>query len=401
MRHENSTTHLSSDLTDSRLLAFLRELVAIDSTPGREERVVHRIAEEMKNLGYQDAHVDEDGNAVGHFGQGSPVILTDCHVDTIPDHGKGLWRHDPFGAELDGDRLYGLGVSDMKASAAAVIYGVARLFASGHAPQGTVHVVSSIGEESMEGAVLAGTFDRCKPDIALIGEPTDLRLAFGQRGRAKIEVDVTGKSSHAGHPEVGVNAVEFMAQFVDSVAAIKHPVHPILGPRTATCIDIHSEPYPSVSQVPASCRARFDCRFGPDETKESLVAMLAEHRSAWSGAPRQPELDVHMYIAEFEVFTGQRYSVPEYAPAWLTPLDSDVVQACLAGLRAAGLPAETCTYGFCTNGSLTAGLRGVTTVGYGIAREEIAHTVDEYIEIDKLYRGTEGYAVVIASLLAS
>ena len=131
------------------------------------------------------------------------------------------------------------------------------------------------------------------------------------------------------------------------------------------------------------------------------MAMLAEHRSAWSAARRQPKLDVHMYVAEFEVFTGKTYSVPEYAPAWLTPLDSDVVQACLTGLRAAGLPAETSTYGFCTNGSLTAGLRGVTTVGYGIAREEVAHIVDEYIEIDKLYKGTEGYAVVVAALLAS
>ena len=400
MRHE-TTTQLSNDLSDRRLLGFLRELVSIDSTPGREERVVHRVAEEMESLGYQDARVDEAGNAVGHFGKGSPVILTDCHVDTIPDHGKGLWSHEPFSAQLDGDRLYGLGVSDMKASAAAVIYGVARLFASGHPPKGTVHVVSSIAEEMMEGAALAYTFDRCKPDIALIGEPTDLRLAFGQKGRAKIEVDVTGVASHAGHPEVGVNAVEFMAQFVDSVAAIKHPVHPILGPRTATCIDIHSEPYPSVSQVPASCRARFDCRFGPDETKESLMAMLAEHRSAWSGARRQPKLDVHMYVAEFEVFTGKTYSVPEYAPAWLTPLDSTAVQASLVGLRAAGLPAEASTYGFCTNGSLTAGLRGVPTVGYGIGREEVAHTVDEYIEVEKLYKGTEGYAVVIASLMAS
>jgi putative selenium metabolism hydrolase len=390
-----------TDLSDQRLLGFLRELVSIDSTPGREERVVHRVVEEMKSLGYKDARVDEAGNAVGHIGEGSPVVLTDCHVDTIPDHGKGLWHHDPFGAEVDGDRMYGLGVSDMKASAAAVIYGVARLFASGHAPRGTVHVVSSIAEEMMEGAALAYTFDRCKPDIALIGEPTDLRLAIGQKGRAKIEVDVVGAASHAGHPEVGVNAVEFMAQFVTSVAAIKHPVHPILGTRTATCIDIHSEPYPSVSQVPATCRARFDCRFGPDETKETLMAMLAEHRSAWSGARRQPELDVHVYVAEFGVFTGQRYSVPEYAPAWLTPPDSSVVTACIAGLKQAGLPAETSTYGFCTNGSLTAGLRGVTTLGYGIAREEVAHTVDESIEIDKLYKGTEGYAAVVAALLAS
>ena len=131
------------------------------------------------------------------------------------------------------------------------------------------------------------------------------------------------------------------------------------------------------------------------------MEMLREHKSAWRGARRQPQLDVHMYVAEFETFNGRKYSVPEYAPAWLTPLDSEVVQACIAGLREAGLPAETSTYGFCTNGSLTAGLRGVTTVGYGIGREEVAHTVDEYIDIDRLYKGTAGYAVVVASLLAS
>ena len=248
---------MKAELGDDRLLSFLRELVAIDSTPGREERVVHRIAEEMKSLGYRDAHVDEAGNAVGHLGEGSPVLLTDCHVDTIPAHSEGEWSHDPFGAEVAGGRMYGLGVCDMKASAASVIYGTARLFASDSAPRGTVYVVSSIAEEMMEGAALADTFDRVKPDIALIGEPTDLRLAVGQRGRAKIEVDVRGVASHAGHPEVGVNAVELMAQFVTSVAAIEHPMHAVLGPRTATCIDIHSEPYPSVSMVPPHCRARF------------------------------------------------------------------------------------------------------------------------------------------------
>jgi acetylornithine deacetylase/succinyl-diaminopimelate desuccinylase-like protein len=108
-----------------------------------------------------------------------------------------------------------------------------------------------------------------------------------------------------------------------------------------------------------------------------------------------------MYVAEFETFNGRRYSVPEYAPAWLTSPDSNLVQACIAGLREAGLPAETSTYGFCTNGSLTAGLRGVTTIGYGVGREDVAHTVDEYIEIDKLYKGTAGYAAVVGSLLAS
>ena len=389
----------SPDLGDDRLLAFLRDLVAIDTTPGHEEPIVHRIAGEMKNLGYEAAEVDGAGNAVGRLGRGSPVVLTDCHIDTIPNHSHGQWRHDPFAADVDAGKLYGLGVCDMKASAAAVIYGVARLFSSSRPPRGMVYVVSSIAEEMMEGAALAETFDRCRPDLALIGEPTDLRLAYGQRGRAKVEVDVTGSASHAGHPEVGVNAVELMAEFVSAVAAIKHPVDPVLGPRTATCIDVHSEPYPSVSMVPAACRARFDCRFGPHETQETLIAMLADNARVWTDSRGPVAFDVHMFRADFETFNGRHYSVPEYAPAWLTDPDSAVVRACVSALSDAGLRSSTSTYGFCTNGSLTAGRRAVTTVGYGIGREEVAHTVDEFVDIENLFRGTEGYAAVVGAML--
>ena len=383
---------------DEPLLEFLRDLVRIESTPGREERIVHRIVEEMRHLGYSDPNVDDAGNAVGRLGQGSPTLLIDCHVDTIPMHSTGHWRHDPFGAELDAGRLYGLGVCDMKASAAASIYGVARAFAA-NPPDGTVYVVSSIAEEMMEGAALAPTFDRCSPDVAIIGEPSDLHLCFGQRGRAKLEVDVVGEASHAGHPEVGINAAECMAELVRSVEELEHPTHPVLGTRSVTCIDIHSEPYPSVSMVPATCRARFDCRFGPDDTEDSLVGLVSELTSVWAKRTRQPGFDCHVYVAEFETFNGRRYRVPEYAPAWLMSSESDLVTAALAGLRGAALPAELSTYGFCTNGSLTAGLRGVPTLGYGVGREAEAHTVDEHIDVENLFRAATGYGAIVNAIL--
>lgn len=371
----------------------------IDSTPSREEQVVGRIAEEMKRLGYDDAFVDEAGNAIGRVGHGEPTVLIDCHVDTIPNHSAGRWTHDPFGADVADGRLYGLGVCDMKASAAAAIYGVARLIASRRGATGTVYVVSSIAEEMMEGAALADTFDRCQPDAVVIGEPSELRLCVGQRGRAKVEVEVTGEACHAGHAEVGINAAEWMADLIQSVARLEHPSHPVLGPRSVTLIDVHSEPYPSVSTVPASCLARFDCRFPPGETQESLVELVSRQADHWARRDRRPGLDCHIYVAEFETYKGRQYAVPEFAAAWLTPLDSPIVTSALAGLSAAGLTAQTATYGFCTNGSLTAGLRGVPTVGYGIGREQEAHTVDEYVDLTNLYRGATGYSAIVAALL--
>lgn len=383
---------------DHHLLAFLQDIVRIDSTSGREDAVVERIAEEMERLGFDESVVDEAGNAVGRIGSGSPVLLIDCHVDTIPVHQKSSWRHPPFAAEVDGERIYGLGVDDMKASAAASVYGIARL--KRHAPpeRGTVYVVSSISEEMMEGAALAPTVERCAPDFVIIGEPSDLKLCVGQRGRSKLEVVVKGRSSHAGHPEVGLNAAELMAEYIGAAAALKHPSDDRLGPRILTCIDVHSEPYPSVSQVPNTCTARFDCRFGRGETQESLLAMMRGLASVWDGRAEKPGLDCHPYLTEF-VAHGRRFSEPEFAAAWYTDPQSDVVKASLAGLAAAGIEPVMSTYGFCTNGSLTAGIKGIPTVGFGIGREQEAHTVDEWVNLDKLYRGTKGYTALAQHLL--
>ena len=385
-------------MDDTGLLAFLQDLVRVDSTPGRDEAVVRRIVEEMELLGFGDAAVDAAGNAVGSVGSGRPIVMIDCHVDTIPIHEQERWTHPPFAAEVDGGRIYGLGVADMKASAAAAVYGAARLRERRAGKPGTLVVCCSIAEEMMEGAVLAATVDQWAPDLVVIGEPSDLKLCIGQRGRAKLEVLVTGKSSHAGHPEVGLNAAERMAEYVVAAAALQHPRDEVLGPRLLTCIDVHSEPYPSVSTVPASCLARFDCRFGRGETEESLLALMRGLGEVWKGLPRPPEMSCHLYRAEF-VAHGQSYSVPEFAAAWFTNPGSALVQASLAGLADAGIQPVTATYGFCTNGSLTAGLRAIPTVGFGIGREQEAHMVDEFVELDNLYRGTTGYSAIADRLL--
>ena len=387
-------------MDDVGVLAFLQDLVRIDSTPGREERVVQRVIDEMRALGYDEASVDASGNAVGRIGSGGRSLLVDCHIDTIPLHDAGRWTHPPLGAEVANGRLYGLGSSDMKASAAASVHGVARLKAKGGALPGTVWVSCSIAEEMMEGAALADTVARCEPDIVVIGEPTDLRLAVGQRGRAKLEVKVTGLTSHAGHPEVGLNAVERMAEYIGAAARLQHPVDDALGPRILTCIDIHSEPYPSVSTVPGACVARFDCRFGRGETETSLLDLMDGLGSVWEGLERRPGLDCHVYRAEFDTYNGRSYSVPEYAAAWYTDPGSPLVLAGLAGLREAGIEPRISTYGFCTNGSLTAA-RGIPTLGFGIAREQEAHTVDEWVSLESLNRGTRGYTELISHLLAT
>jgi putative selenium metabolism hydrolase len=381
-------------------LEFLRDLVRLQSTPGREEQVVRRVVAEMERLSYHEAYVDEAGNAVGRIGRGGTSLLIDSHVDTIPLHGEGRWTHDPLGAEVSDGRVWGLGTCDMKGSAAASVHGVAELAAAGGL-DGTVHVVCSIAEEMMEGAALRATVEACEPDVVIIGEPTDLRICYGQRGRAKLEVDVTGRGSHAGHPSVGINAAERAAELISAVARLPQPTHPELGTRSITCIDVHSEPYPSVSMVPDRCRVRFDARFGPEDTAASLVELISHQRRVWDALDEPPQLDVRVFLTEFETYNGRRYSVPEFASAWYTEPTSPFVQTALDAVARADIEPTLATYRFCTNGSLTAGELGIPTIGFGVGREQDAHTVDEHIEVAALERAVAGFRELAAALTAS
>jgi acetylornithine deacetylase/succinyl-diaminopimelate desuccinylase-like protein len=56
-------------------------------------------------------------------------------------------------------------------------------------------------------------------------------------------------------------------------------------------------------------------------------------------------------------------------------------------------------YSFCTNGSHYAGEAGIRTIGFGPSRENLAHTIDEYIEIDQLLKAVEGYYGILGAVL--
>jgi acetylornithine deacetylase/succinyl-diaminopimelate desuccinylase-like protein len=211
---------------------------------------------------------------------------------------------------------------------------------------------------------------------------------------------VTGRACHAGHPSVGVNAAERMAELISAAARLAHPTHPQLGGRSITCIDVHSEPYPSVSMVPDHCRARFDARFGPDETADSLVHLIARQAHVWNALQDPPSVDVHVFVTEFETYTGRRYAVPEFAPAWYVDPDTSLVQTALRAVAEAGIASELGTYRFCTNGSLTAGTLGIPTIGFGVGREEDAHTVDESIAVADLRRAVGGFRALAGALTA-
>jgi putative selenium metabolism hydrolase len=380
-------------------LELAQALVRTPSPTGDEGAAIEIAAAAMSRYGFE-VTIDAAGNAIGTLGRaipGAPRILFDGHIDTVPLPAPGSWSRDPLAGSVEGGRLYGLGVCDQKASLAAAVVGIGSQAHRLASAPGLVSLVASVSEEFMEGAALCHALDRLKPTCVVVTEPSELRLMVGHRGRAKLEVRITGRAAHAARSSSGISAVEALADLLHSLRALPERRHETLGARDITCIDVVSSPYPSVSTVPDGIVARFDIRFLPDDTESGLHALLLEAaQRAWVSWPARPGITVDTLTVEQLTYTGMPMRVREYAAGWETV--GPVVETAGRALVEAGLDGTPAMYDVCTNGALSAGERGIPTIGFGVGEQHMAHRADEYVEVAALARAVPAYGLLAVAL---
>jgi len=387
----------ATDVDVDALADFTLRLIGAESLSGHEEKVAELVAVEMRSLGMK-VEVDELGNVTGTLEAGKgPCVLVDSHMDTVGVTEPSAWSHSPRGERV-GNRIYGRGSMDMKGPLAASVYGAASLASTMNA--GKVVVSASVAEELVEGPATVRVAERVRPDYAVICEATSLRLATGQRGRAEITVQVRGRPTHSSRPELGLNAADAMADVIVALRGLELSHHPVLGDGILVLTDVLSSPYPGLSVVPDACVATFDRRTLPGESESAILdpimKLIAEalERTGASGTATIAEDNFHTY-------TGAAVVAKNFAPAWYVEPETPFVAQAAQGLREAGLGTEMSHYAFCTNGSGTAGRLGIPTIGFGPGDEQMAHRVDEFIELDQLVSAARGYAAILGKWLDS
>lgn len=384
-----------------RAISLCQELVRIPSFSGEERRAAEFVEKTMRESGFDEVTVDRWGSVLGciHGRRPGKRLLLDGHLDTVRIADPERWTHDPFGGEMTGGRLYGRGTSDMKGGVACILTAVPA-FAddTGRNFSGDLYVSCSVQEELFEGVSCREMIRNARPDLVIIGEASSTTLKIGQRGRAEVVVETEGVPCHSSNPEKGVNAVYHMAELISDIRRIVPREHPLLGKGILELTDIKSDPYPGSSVVPGRCRATFDRRLLVGETEEMVLGQIRE--AAEHTGRRVPNLKVQASLAEGEnpCWTGGILRAKRFFPAWAVAEDSELVQRALRGLHAAGVDAPISHYAFCTNGSSFCGEAGIPTIGYGPSMENLAHTVDEYIELEQLDRAVRGYCGILRAL---
>jgi len=245
------------------IVRFLRELIAIPAESGKEGARCARALEEFRALGFDEARCDGLGSVIARIGSGPLVILMDGHIDCVGVGDRAAWSHDPFAGKEEAGKVFGRGAVDELPAIACMAYGARILAERGVPPGVTVWLCASVLEEDCDGYPLMHLIEHegIRPDLVVLGEPTNLDVYRGHRGRMSVEILTRGRSAHGAHAHRGVNAVYKMAPIVADIAALdarlKHDDFLGKGSITVSWIDCTS---PSFNAVPDGCRIVLDRR---------------------------------------------------------------------------------------------------------------------------------------------
>jgi acetylornithine deacetylase len=206
---------------------FLRNLVREPSTLGNEEGAQALVEERLQKLGFDVRSLEPDPDVlaqrpesglpllpypgrrclVGTLGEGRRSLLLNGHVDVVSAEPVVRWTRAPFGAEIEGDRLYGRGACDMKGGIAAMLLAIEAAHAPGPLPVQLVYQ-SVIEEECTGNGALAASLAGPIAEATIIAEPTNRGMDLVAVGVVWARVTLEGVLRHASQADQAPNAIE-------------------------------------------------------------------------------------------------------------------------------------------------------------------------------------------------
>ena len=396
---DKTIAQLVDEVDESRLVTNLATMVAMPSVNPfdgmakkgcRELEFADLYQDQMAALGLQTSRRDVAPGRPNVYGRiiGSErksehkkCVMLAGHTDTVGVEGY----HDPFNPIIRDGRLYGRGSCDMKAALAAYIEVAHILQNSGIRLTGDLIIAGVADEENGMIGSKEISENGPIPDMAIVGEPTELKVCHTHKGQLCMHIRTFGRASHSSVPEMGINAINHMADVIKGIERYaddlaNRPGHPVCG---------HARVNPGVirggtisSSVPDYCELEVDRRYLPGETAEAIIA---EYRGFLE--------NIALHTPDF------RYEIVQPVvnnSALDTPVESEVVSTIASAFAAVqGKPADVGVFPAATDAPNF--LCPAVVCGPGSIYQ--AHTLDEYVAIDELTAAARIYLRTVLQLL--
>ena len=269
-------------------IQLLKDLIEIPSFSSEEDLTAARIEDWFQQY---DIPFQRSQNNIWatnkHFDASKPTLLLNSHHDTVkPNNG---YTKDPFKAQVEEGKLYGLGSNDAGGCLVSLIATFTHFFAQKNLNYNLV-IVASAEEESSGAAGLNSMLSIIpKIDVAIVGEPTLMQLAVAEKGLVVFDAVVKGTPGHAAHPNDDnaiYNVIEVLQWFKDYKFEKESES---LGPVKMTVTQIHAGKQHNA--IPAGVELVVDVRVNDQYTNKEIVEILQSEAPCDSILPRGLKLN--------------------------------------------------------------------------------------------------------------
>lgn len=363
-------------------ISHLGDLIAYDTTSAYSNlELIHHLERFFSSLGAEITVLPdksgEKANLIARLGPADvPGIVLSGHTDVVPANPKN-WQSGPFQMEQRGSRLFGRGTCDMKGFAACVM-AAAPAFARTELKRPFYFCFSHDEEVGCLGApaiarYLAGL--DVPPALAVIGEPSEMKLINGQKGKIAIRATVRGEGGHSSFSPQHVNAVEYASRIITMIAERSRRYekngpfdHDFTVPHATTLTTI-IEGGVATNVTPDSCGFTFELRSIDQEAANA---------------------DIHELIGEIEAALlpeMQRQSndsTIEWQTLFAYPAMSDATGSDMFKQLESILPERGGKVSYGSEGGVFEIEGNIPSVILGPGSIRQAHKPDEFIEIDQL-----------------
>jgi len=328
------------------VVSLAAELLSIPSTTGSEGTAVDFVSRWLVGRGWNVTLQEVSrGRANIWASRSGGGVTFSTHLDTVPPY---------VPPRLEGSKLYGRGSSDAKGIAAAMLVAADRLVSTG---EKRVELLFVVGEEKGSDGARAANNLGTKSRFLINGEPSENKLASGAKGSLRATIRTRGREAHSAYPHLGRSAIEPMLELLPTLRKLPLASDPVLGETTVNIGTIKGGTEANV--IPAHAEAEIMFRLVSDvEPIKKMISDWAKKGGA------DVEFGSHIPAQRFATVPG--FDTEPVAYTSDIPLLSNWGEPFLFG-----------------PGSI-----------------HVAHTPDEFIDVDELRASVDAYERLAKTLLA-
>jgi glutamate carboxypeptidase len=300
------------------MIEDIRQLVEISSPTYDLEAVGRAINaanhQLLKRLGTDGEIRIVKGRPLLHWGSARPSILLVCHLDTV-------WPHGSFTPdwEIDGDRMRGPGVFDMKAGFVQAVHAIAALIPELGGKLNQVALLATSDEETGS-ATSQGYLEEVAASaraVFVLESSIDGKLKTSRSGTSMYQLEVLGKAVHAGlEPEKGINSTIEISYVIPLIAALSRPEIGTTVTPTALNSGTTLNTVPGIAVLDVDVRAK---SVAEQERVDAEIRKIkgARGKFSWSGGVNRPPLEASASAVLYELaeITAAKLGLPPIGQA--------------------------------------------------------------------------------------